>query len=146
MVARSDKGRNRKHRPPGEALAGAASSKWEWVSAGFGLVLVLGTIGYIGYRAVTTDASVPAITVDHIGTEETPGGYVVKFRARNSGGTTAASLRISGGLSDGSTVIETSEVVVDYLPPRAERQGGLIFENDPARYQIRLEANGYVDP
>ncbi len=34
---------NRKH---GEARPGAATSKWEWVAAAVGLLLVLGAVGY----------------------------------------------------------------------------------------------------
>jgi uncharacterized protein (TIGR02588 family) len=125
---------------------GAATSKWEWVAAAVGLVLVLGAVGFIVYNALTAEPSVPAVTVEHVGTERSAGGYVVKFRARNSGPSTAASLTISGTLHDGSTEIEKSEVTLDYLPPRGERQGGLIFQTDPSEHELRLTAQGYVDP
>jgi uncharacterized protein (TIGR02588 family) len=140
MAGKSNKSRERDTRP------GVATSKWEWVAGAVGLVLVLGTVGFIAYNALTTEPSVPAVTVEHVGTERTPGGYVVEFRARNSGGATAASLAISGTLYDGSTEIETNQVTLDYLPPRGERQGGLIFQTDPAVHELRLEAEGYVDP
>ena len=140
------KNRNRKQHASDEARPGAATSKWEWVSAGLGLVLVLGTVGFIGFNALTTDPFVPTVTLDHLATEQTPGGHVVRFRVRNSGAATAAALTISGELYDGSTLLETSEVTLDYLPPRAERQGGLIFQNDPFAHDLRLEARGYVDP
>jgi uncharacterized protein (TIGR02588 family) len=89
---------------------------------------------------------VPEVTIEHIATERTAGGYVVTFRARNSGSATAAALSISGELSDGGAAVETSEIVLDYLAAESERQGGLIFRNDPAGYELRLEARGYVDP
>ena len=130
-----------------EVPHGAATSRWEWVSAGFGLLLVLTTVGYLGYEALTTDPVVlPDVTIDHIGTEQTSGGYIVRFRARNSGPATAAALGISGELHDATAVIESSEVVLDYLPSNAERLGGLIFQNDPSRYELKLEAKGYSDP
>jgi uncharacterized protein (TIGR02588 family) len=139
MAGKSDK-KDRDTRP------GAATSKWEWVAAAVGLVLVLGAVGSIAYNAMTAEPSVPAVTVEHVGTERNAGGYVVKFRARNSEPSTAASLAISGTLHDGSTVIETSKVTLDYLPPRGERLGGLIFQTDPTGHELRLEAEGYVDP
>ena len=139
-MAGKSKQRERDTRP------GAATSKWEWVAGAVGLVLVLGAIGFIAYNALTAEPSVPAVTVEHVGTERNPGGYVVEFRARNSGPSTAASLTISGTLHDGSTEIERSEVMHDYLPPRGERQGGLIFQTDPVRHELRLAAEGYVDP
>jgi len=140
------KNRNRQPDSAREAPHGAANSKWEWVSAALGLVLVLGTVGFIGYQALTLEPLVPDVTLDHIGTERTSGGHVVKFRARNAGPSTASALGISGELLDGGQVIETSDVVLDYLPPNAQRQGGLIFQNDPANYELRLEAKGYIDP
>jgi uncharacterized protein (TIGR02588 family) len=123
-----------------------ATSKWEWISGGLGLLLVLTMLGYIGTNAMTSEPSVPAITFDRLSTEPTTGGYVVTFRARNSGPSTAASLLISGGLSNGSRIIETSDVTLDYLPPLGERRGGLIFRNNPDRYQLRLEPKSYVEP
>jgi uncharacterized protein (TIGR02588 family) len=123
-----------------------ATSKWEWISGGLGLLLVLTMLGYIGYNAMISEPSVPAVTIDYLSTEPTPGGFVVTFRARNSGPSTAASLLISGGLSNGTRIIETSEVTLDYLPPMGERRGGLIFHNDPGRYQLRLQPKSYVDP
>jgi uncharacterized protein (TIGR02588 family) len=125
---------------------GAATSKWEWVAGGVGLALVLGAVGFIAYNALTAEPSVPAVTVEHVGTQRNAGGYVVEFRARNSGPSTAASLTISGTLYDGSTGIETSQVTLDYLPPRGERRGGLIFQTDPAGHELKLKAQGYVDP
>jgi uncharacterized protein (TIGR02588 family) len=133
-------------KPERDARPGAATSKWEWVAGAVGLVLVLGAVGFIAYNALTTDPSVPAVTVEHVSTERTPGGFVVEFRARNAGPSTAASLTISGTLYDGSTEIETSEVMLDYLPPRGERHGGLIFQTDPTGHELRLKAVGYVDP
>lgn len=137
---------NRQQEEARQPPPGAATSKWEWVSAALGLLLVLGTVGYIGYNAVTTEAFPPVVTVEHTGTEPTSGGYVVKFRARNSGPATASALAISGELVDGSAVVEKSEVVLDYLPSHGEQQGGLIFRTDPAGLELRLEAKGYLDP
>jgi uncharacterized protein (TIGR02588 family) len=137
---------HRKQQASAKAWSGAATSKWEWVSAGLGLLLVLGAVSYLDFKALTTDPFVLAVTLTHLGTEQTAGGHVVRFRARNSSAATAAALTISGELYDGSTLIETSEVTLDYLPPRAERQGGLIFQNDPSAHDLRLEPRGYVDP
>lgn len=145
MASRSSK-RDRDQNASARALPGAATSRWEWVSGGLGLALVVGMVGFIGFNALTTDPFVPAVTVDHLGTVRTPGGHVVRFRARNSSAATAAALTISGALYDGSTLLESSEVTLDYLPARAERHGGLIFQNDPAVHDLRLEARGYVDP
>lgn len=148
MSTKASKPNQRKRQPEAgrEHPPGAATSKWEWVTGAVGLVLVLGTVGFIAYDALERAPSVPEVTIEHISTERTAGGYVVKFQAHNSGSATAAALSISGELSDGGAAVETSEIVLDYLPAESERQGGLIFRNDPARYELRLEAKGYVDP
>lgn len=148
LPAKASKANQRKRQP--EALSerppGAATSKWEWVTGAVGLLLVLGTVGFIAYSALGNEPSLPDVTVEHIATERMAGGYVVRFRARNSGSATAASLSISGELSNGTTAVETSAIVLDYLAADAERLGGLMFRNDPAGYELRLEARGYVDP
>jgi len=37
-------------------------------------------------------------------------------------------------------------VVLDYLPPRSDRAGGLLFESDPRAGALRLRAKGYANP
>jgi uncharacterized protein (TIGR02588 family) len=148
LSAKASKAKQRKRQPEArpERPPGAAASKWEWVTGAVGLLLVLGTAGFIAYSALGSEPSVPDVTIAHVATERTAGGYVVRFRARNSSSATAAGLSISGELSDGTAVVETSEIVLDYLPGHAKRLGGLIFRNDPAGYELKLEARGYVDP
>ena len=146
MSSPAKKNRDRPKDAAREPPHGAATSRWEWVTAGLGLLLVLGTVAYIGHEALTTAPLVPDVTLEHIRTEPTSGGHVVKFRAHNAGPSTAAGLSIIGELLDGAQVVEESEIVLDYLPAHGERLGGLIFRNDPARYDLRLEAQGYVDP
>ena len=38
-------------------------SRWEWVAAGIGAVLVLGTIGYLLIRAITIPDGPPTVEV-----------------------------------------------------------------------------------
>lgn len=124
----------------------SATSRWEWAVAGLGLAIVLGIVGYLGYGALTSPPSVPSISIALVAVETTPGGHVVRFSAHNSGASTASSLRIVGELRHGEAVIEASEAILDYLPPASVRRGGLIFQNDPSRYELRLLPKGYVEP
>lgn len=126
------------HTPP--------TSAWEWAVAALGAALVAGAIGYLVHHAVTVGEAVPEIAVEHTGTRPTQGGYIVRFLARNRGGATAASLRIEGELLQGSSVVETGEATLDYLPPFSERRGGLFFREDPGRHELRLVPKGYADP
>ncbi|WP_230533180.1 TIGR02588 family protein [Microvirga roseola] len=124
----------------------SSTSTWEWVVAIIGAALVVGMIGYIAYYALTTEAKVPVAAVEPLGIERTSGGYVVLFRARSRSSVTAASLQIRGELREGPQIVETKEAMLDYLPAFAERQGGLIFQRDPSRYELRLTAESYVEP
>ncbi len=142
----STKSLSQKSEGSSEIQPGSTTSKWEWVAAACGLLLVLGTLGYIVYYALTTQAQVPAVTAEAIHTEPTRGGHVVRFRARNHNSATAAGLQITGELRQGSSVVETSEITLDYLPPFSEREGGLIFQEDPARYELRIIPKAYREP
>lgn len=64
-----------------------------------------------------------------------------------SAGTGAADdLTIEGQLNRGGSTVETSEILLDYLPSSSSRRGGLYFRNDPADYELVLRASGYRDP
>lgn len=121
-------------------------SRWEQVVAAFGVVLVLCVIGYMAYYALNVRAAVPEVTVEHVSTHAVRGGYVVRFRARNHGGATAAALQVEGELRRDSSVVETSGVTLDYVPSFSERRGGLFFRADPDRHELRLVPKGYADP
>ncbi|MDP2213449.1 hypothetical protein [Phenylobacterium sp.] len=96
--------------------------------------------------AVTTPERPPAVTLSVTSVTTTPGGYLVSFRAANAGGETAAGLQVSGELRQGETLIETSDMTIDYLPQRSERRGGLFFSANPADHQLSLRAHGYSEP
>ena len=73
-------------------------------------------------------------------------GYVVQFRALNEGGSTAAEVTIEGELVGPDGTTERAEAVLDYLPPRSDREGALLFTTDPRRGELRLRATGYAKP
>ena len=111
-----------------------------------GLAAILGLVGYMAYFALTTDDSVPVITVEQVAIGRSGNSYVVVFQATSDSAATAASLRVQGELRDGPAVIETAETEIDYLPPFSRRKAGLFFQNDPARYELRLLPKGYDEP
>jgi uncharacterized protein (TIGR02588 family) len=118
----------------------------EWIVAAIGALLVAGTIGYLVYLATTRDDTPPDVRVVTEGVVELPSGWLVRFRAINAGSQAAAQLLVEGELQGPGGAIETSEATIDYLPPRSEREGGLIFSRDPRSHELRLRARGYVQP
>ena len=118
----------------------------EWIAGGLGAVLVAGAIAYLVHHALARDRTPPDIRLAVERVLELEKGYLVQFRASNQGGSAAAELTIEGQLTgpDGDT--EASEAVLDYLPPRSDREGGLVFSRDPRVGQLSLRAKGYAKP
>lgn len=123
-----------------------ATSTWEWVVAAVGLLLVVGSIAFMIYEGIWGDHSPPAVRIQLDSIGETENGYLVRFRASNSGGSTAEGLTIEGQLSNDDQSIETSETTLDYLPSHSERKGGLFFTRNPRDLQLSIRALGYEDP
>ena len=119
---------------------------WMWGIGVLGLVLVLGSIVFMLYEAATGDKSAPDVIVRMESIEPTETGFLVRFRAVNQGGSTAAGLTIEGELSSGMENVETSSTTIEYLPSHSERGGGLFFTSDPREYQLQLRATGYEEP
>jgi len=123
-----------------------STSPLEWVIAAMGGALVAATLAYLVICAMAEPPRPPAVTLSVTSVTTTPGGYLVSFRAENTGGQTAAGLQITGELRDGEVVVESREATLDYLPQQSERRGGLFFTHDPAAHEVSLRAHGYADP
>lgn len=119
---------------------------WQDLVAAVGAVLVLAVLGFLAWELLTTTETPPAIVVRAEAVEPQPGGYLVRFEARNDGGSTAAGAEIVGRLREGATLVEEARVTLDYLPARSSRAGGLLFARDPRGLELRLQAEGYSEP
>ena len=122
------------------------TSVWEWVIAFVGLVLVVGSIGFMLYQAIWGDQSPPDVTVRVEAVTQMRSGFLVNFQAFNHGGSTAEGIIVQGELKRGTESAETSETTVDYLPAKSERKGGLFFSKDPRLFELQVRAFGYEEP
>jgi uncharacterized protein (TIGR02588 family) len=118
----------------------------EWVVGGLGALLVGGAIAVLVYNSFTRDRSPPDFRLEAERVLDLQNAYLVHFRAFNQGGSAAAEVTIEGELVGPDGTTEVSEVVLDYLPPRSDREGGLMFERDPRAGELRLRAKGYAKP
>lgn len=125
---------------------GGAKSRWEWVAAAASTVLVLAVVGYLLYDAAARPRTPPSIQVAADTVLQADGLWLVEFRATNHGHETAAAVKIEGELTRAASSVETSEAVLDYVPGRSVRHGGLFFRNDPRAYRLELRALGYQKP
>ena len=122
-------------------------SRWEWLTAGIGLLLVLSAIGYMAYEAVTGDELPPSITVAADSVTTAGGVHQVHFTARNGGDLAGAAVVVEGRLAGAAGgEEETSEATLDYVPGRSERNGGLFFSSDPRAGRLELRVLGYSAP
>lgn len=118
----------------------------EWLAAGLGLVLTLAVIGYLLAEALRDRAGPPSLSVRAERAERTQGGYVLPLVVINSSHATAGGVEVRGTLEQNGEVVEERRVTFAYVPGRGEARGGLIFQHDPHRLQVRLVAEGYEDP
>jgi uncharacterized protein (TIGR02588 family) len=118
----------------------------EWLVAALGALLVAGTIGSLVWLALGRDQTPPDVRVEAGAVLARQQGFLIEFRAVNTGGKAAAALLVEGELLGSDGVLETAQASIDYLPPRSARAGGLVFRRDPRRHELRLGVKGYVDP
>jgi uncharacterized protein (TIGR02588 family) len=123
-----------------------ATSRWEWVVASVGGLIVFGIIGYMGWYAVAYDQTPPNLSV--VATEIAPSGdsYVVTFKITNHGNTTAADVTVVGLLQKNGETVDKGESHVRYVPTHSEREGGLFFRADPRAFELVLRGEGYSKP
>lgn len=133
--------------PSGRAEAHEeATSIWEWVAAALGALLIASAVGYMLYYGLTHPEGPPRIALEQLSVVPTDGGYLVRFRAKNEGNSTAAGLLVGGELKENGSTVEESEATLDYVPQQSEREGGLVFTRDPERYELQLRVKGHAKP
>jgi uncharacterized protein (TIGR02588 family) len=134
-------------KPPAKQSASKARTPLlEWISAAIGLALACGLIGYVAWEAVSSDDTPPAMAVTALSIHPTPGGYVMKIRVENHGGSPAAQVGVEGTLTTPGAEPEVAETTFDYVPDHSQRDGGLFFTVDPRAGEVKLRARGYVEP
>ena len=119
----------------------------EWASATVGLALTFAILGLIGREALRGDAAQPpAVEVVPVSVARAGSSFVVEVAVVNRSGGSAAEVEVEGVLKQGDRALETSTLVLDYVPGHAERRGGLFFREDPRRHRLELRPLGYQRP
>jgi uncharacterized protein (TIGR02588 family) len=122
----------------------------EWIVFAAGLLLVLGTVGYLGVQALTDGRSPAALSV-MLGQPwaiEGAGHHVVPVIVQNDGGHSAAEVTIEVELTGqpGGQPPERRELTFAYVPHGSSRAGALTFEHRPAPGDLRVRVLGYLEP
>lgn len=133
-------------RQPWQTQAEVRTSFWEWVISAVSAVLVLGTVGYVFYKAAAEPTTLPQIVIEVVEIEPGAGGYVVTFWAYNRGGLTAKDLGLEGQLVSDTGVVATRSTAITFLPGESRRKAGLFFPVDPRLYRLEVYPVGYDVP
>ncbi|MET0547046.1 MAG: hypothetical protein ABWZ40_12110 [Caulobacterales bacterium] len=121
-------------------------SQLEWFVGALGGLIFLFLIGVTVSSAIRGGDAPPTIITEVVRIQKTHGGYVVEFDARNTGDITGAGVRLVATLSVGGRAVEQHEVELDYLPRGSSQRGGFVFQTDPNKGALKIDADGYTDP
>jgi uncharacterized protein (TIGR02588 family) len=121
----------------------------EWTVFAVGLLLLLGTVGYLAGQALTRGRS-PAVLSITLGEPQahpdaTPPHFVVPVTVRNDGARTAAEVDVEVLLARGDQV-ERRELTFEYVPRGSSRSGAVTFEVEPDPGSLAARVLTFLDP
>lgn len=125
---------DRRRTPFAERILGAVSAA---------VIVVL--MGYLVVRALANDGTPPDIVVELRGVTQVGAAWLVEVEATNLGSSPATDLEIEGEMP-GPGGSERRSVVLEYVPAKSSRRGGLYFSGDPRTRPLTLRAVGFRAP
>ena len=125
---------DRRPTPLAERILGALSAA---------VIVVL--MGYLVVRALENDGTPPDIVVELRGVTQVGAAWLVEVEATNLGSSPATDLEIEGEMP-GPGGTERRSVVLEYVPAKSSRRGGLYFSGDPRTRPLTLRAVGFRSP
>ncbi|KAB1083325.1 hypothetical protein F4V91_27540 [Neorhizobium galegae] len=88
----------------------------EWATGMISALIVVATIGLVGYEAWTDEDMQPEFSIAITERRPVEGGYRVAFDIANKATATAAAVIVRGEILDGGKLIEDADVTFDYVP------------------------------
>ncbi|GAB1420370.1 TIGR02588 family protein [Anaerolineales bacterium] len=123
-----------------------AISKLEWAVSAIGALLFLALLTYLIYDVIQDEHQPPQLSVSIQSIQQTENGFLVQFQVYNAGDRTADSVTIAASLRDQTGLAETYTTTIDYVPPASHREGGFIFQQNPADFDLQIIPTGYQTP
>lgn len=122
----------------------------EWCVFAFGLVALLGVLGFLTVQAVRHDGRPPALSVEMAAPWQqlgvTPPYVVVPVQVRNDGDCAATEVDVEVTVVRGGQVIERGVLNIDELPRQSQRGGAVALRELPGPGELQARIVGYADP
>lgn len=123
----------------------------EWTVFVLSLVLVLGTLGFLAYDAVTQGHDAARLEV-RLGPMRETGAkaarlYVVPVTVSNKGDRTAEGVLVEVAIEKNKREIERAEVEIAYVPRRSQAEAHVVFSRNPRNTgELKSRVLGYQEP
>ena len=116
-----------------------------------GLILVLSTLGYLFYDAITQGQDAARLEV-RLGQPQEAGAsdtkyHVVPVTVINSGDRTAEGVLVEVALEKDGEEIESSEFEIAFVPRHSQSKGQVVFSQNPSTTgELKPRVLGYEEP
>lgn len=118
----------------------------EWAVFSVGLVVVLGTVGFLVYDMVRSGSAPPDLSVE-LGAPRRQGGkWVVPVTVKNQGDETAEGAQVEVTLAIPGEPPERARFQIAFVPSGSRREGFVTFAKDPARGRLSGRVVGFETP
>jgi len=110
----------------------------EWSVFAAGLVLVLGTLGFLVRESLVVAGGPPEVVARLGPPKAAAGGFMVPVEVRNMGQGTAEDVQVTVILELPQGGPEEAVLGIAFLPRDSRRNGWVTFQSDPGRGTLRL--------
>lgn len=117
----------------------------ETLTAGLGLILVLGALAVIGWEAMQPRTP-PAIALSLGEVRAAGAGWVAEVDVDNTGRQSAADVQVEAELTPPGDAPETASTTIAYVPGQASETVTLGFSTDPRAGALELTVRGWSEP
>lgn len=118
----------------------------EWTVFAVGLVLVLGTLGFLVRESLGAAGGTPEVVARLGPPKASAGGYMVPVEVANLGKGTAEDVKVTVVLEPPEGEPEEAELDIAFLPRDSRRNGWVTFRSDPSRGTLRLGPMAFEVP
>jgi uncharacterized protein (TIGR02588 family) len=119
----------------------------EWVTFSLASIIVGAIAGLIIYAWATERNQPPILEISQAEPiRPINGKFYVPIKTVNQGGKTAEAIHAIAELRVNGTIVEASDLQIDFLSSNETEEGAFIFTQDPRRGELRLRVGSYKTP